>query len=400
MLTMFLTVVAVPMGLVVVMNIFLYCLVLAALVRYDTQHPNEEKSVYSQQATIKDVAAVAGQMIIFIMALVFIVLPFIGLDTVFQVFFATTCIIYGVYCFTFFVLFSNDARVAWKEVFRIMKCKKKYGYDVNSVNTYEMSAARSREESNVTMLSSKDFSPGFHIDNPYAEEDLTFENPVHSQVLTNFSDRSTMENKSISIEVVGEIEDHFDLPNSNASAKIGKNSASSFGIHSSGVESLRTESPSKRSVMQDEVTYCEIEDRPDVQGGNEVLVNSKPGESGHTTKAVRTESDTVQSHKEISNTKNASKYSANINPRIENTLIFDKTARSRHTVHQVMKLRDGSAAPEKSATENEYCADVAGDIKNHPEARSTIESQDRQRRCHSAIIHVGTISFSDDEDSD
>ena len=169
---MFLTVVVAPIGLIVILNMFIYFLTITAVVKYDTNHPSQQKSVYSQQATIKDVTTVVGLMLLFLIAMTLISLAFTGQDMVLQVFFATACIMYGFYAFALLILFSKEARKSWKDVFKAMKCKKKYGYDVKRLNKRKSSSVRDAGPS-VTVIS-RNFLEEVRA-NPGAEEDTTFE---------------------------------------------------------------------------------------------------------------------------------------------------------------------------------------------------------------------------------
>lgn len=214
---MFLTVVVVPMGLVVLMNIFIYAVTVIAVVKYDTDHPSQEKSVYSQQFTIKDIITITGLMVLFIVSAALLVQAFIAQAPVFQVFFATACIVYGVYAFAFFVVFSKDARDSWKKVFRICKCKKKYGYSVNRLNRQEVLGTS--DATGVTVVS-RQFNDEVHA-NPMAEEDTTFDDYVmpNPAILNtdNSNDANTSTDGSIArenvyMEVVGEIENIYSDP--------------------------------------------------------------------------------------------------------------------------------------------------------------------------------------------
>ena len=211
---MFLTVVVVPVGLVVFTNIFIYSITIIAVVKYDTDHPSQEKSIYSQKFTIKDIITITGLMVLFIVSAALLVQAFTTQAPVFQVFFATACIIYGVHAFAFFVVFSKDARDSWKKVFRICKCKKKYGYSVNRQEVLGTSDA-----TGVTVVS-RQFNDEVHA-NPMAEEDTTFDNYVipNPAILNtdNFNDVNTSTDGSIArenvyMEVVGEIENIYSDP--------------------------------------------------------------------------------------------------------------------------------------------------------------------------------------------
>ena len=132
---MVITLVIVPIGLILLLNLFIITAVVIKVLVYNHKRNQTSPSVYSKQATFIVAVAIIGLMIIFIAAIMFIIVFFTVAQTlVYEVLFAISCIVFGLYAFVFYVLLSKDARHSWKECFKCFFCRgKKCGCTDNHI---------------------------------------------------------------------------------------------------------------------------------------------------------------------------------------------------------------------------------------------------------------------------
>ena len=175
-LIMVITLVIVPIGLILLLNLFIITAVVIKVLVYNRKHNQTSPSVYSKQATFIVAVAIIGLMIIFIAAIMFIIVFFTVAQTlVYEVLFAISCIVFGLYAFVFYVLLSKDARDSWKECFKcsLWKKRNKIIYSIKDNDKNEISIVRSATPNNTEQRLTKQNETRHEYKNDKNKSNLT-----------------------------------------------------------------------------------------------------------------------------------------------------------------------------------------------------------------------------------
>ena len=174
-LIMVITLVIVPIGLILLLNLFIITAVVIKVLVYNRKRNQISPSVYSKQATFIVAVAIIGLMIIFIAAIVFIIVFFTVAQTlVYEVLFAISCIVFGLYAFVFHVLLSKDARDSWKECFKCSLWKKRNKiYSIKDNDKNEIIIVRSATPNNTEQRLTKQNETRHEYKNDKNKSNLT-----------------------------------------------------------------------------------------------------------------------------------------------------------------------------------------------------------------------------------